>query len=410
MPTSRSSPDPARQSAESSSGPAPAAQRAVSRGWLLVLAALLAGTAGFVATWLASGPLPSETDEPIDFGLVSPAQPGASTASSEAETDVSAGLPDGLTGRVDEEPASVDALRAEATRVADALVDNFPQLADALEVSARLHAKLGDSDEASANWQRCLEIDPNYAYAYHGLGGLAAQRGKHEEAVKLFRRALICQPTLLMTQLELGDALINNGRLDEAIELLERNVKLDPQAYRGYVLMGMAYFQQQDYEQAKASYEAALRLAPQHASALFGLANVYRRLGQDEEAERYQQAYRQSRDSETEQRVADRQTYDDQQVLSAALADIYIDAGQVYWTLQQFPNAEHLRAAHWRSTTRTFGPTRHWPPSMCVRASCRAPSTCSTACWTWIPPISAPGWNWPGSMPRPINRKRPSHS
>jgi tetratricopeptide (TPR) repeat protein len=335
---------PSRDSADGPTGDGtPVAQpSALRRTWLLIPAALLAATAGFFATWLASGPTAptakedAETLPAATAGGQAPGQPAP------GQTGAAPGFPDGLPQRVDLAPAAVGDLIDEASNVAEDLIDNFPSLPDAWEVAARIQARLGRSEDAEATWRKCLELAPEYAYAYHGLAGLAAQRGDHEEAIALYRRASLYAPTLIMTQLELADALINSGRLDEAIELLERNVKLDPQAYRGYVQMGMAYLQKQDYARAKAAYEAALRLAPNHASALFGLATTCQRMGELEEAKRYQEAYRNSRGSEIDQRVEDRRTYDDLQVLSESLAGIYIDAGQVYFSQQDAVGAERF--------------------------------------------------------------------
>ncbi len=231
--------------------------------------------------------------------------------------------------RPDRAPASVEQLVAEAKQVGERLVRAFPNRADAHEVVARLYFMLGETEQATAAWKKCLELDPKYAYAYHGLGSAAAKRGELEEAARWYRRALEANPSLPDTQIELARTLIDLNKLQEAIELLEKNVAIDPRPYRGRVLLGMAYMQLQDYQKAKENYEAAIAAHPKHANAHFGLATACARLGEEELSREYMEKFQKLRAEEREIGAQERLDFNDLDAVSAEVARIYTDAARI---------------------------------------------------------------------------------
>ena len=57
------------------------------------------------------------------------------------------------------------ALREEATRSVDELVQNLPGTPDALEMKARIYLLLGENDAAKQAWEESLNQVPPYVYA-----------------------------------------------------------------------------------------------------------------------------------------------------------------------------------------------------------------------------------------------------
>lgn len=271
-----------------------------------------------------------------------PVGEAASEPPSKTQTEGAMQLDELFGSEPEKAPGDVEQLVAEARQVAQRVVQAFPNRADSHEVAARLYFLLGETEQAAASWERCLKLDSNYAYAYHGLGSVAANRGELEEAVAWYRRALLANPSLPDTQVELARILIDLNKLQEAIDVLEKNVAADPRPYRGRVLLGMAYMQLEDYQKAKENYEAAVAAHPKHANAHFGLATVCARLGQEELSRTYMEKFRELRAEEHEIGARERTSFDDLKAMSIEAARIYTDAARICRALGDLADMERL--------------------------------------------------------------------
>ena len=241
-----------------------------------------------------------------------------------------------------ERPTTVEALIAEVKMVADRLIERFPDQPDALEITGRLHFRLGDSKKASAAWERCLELNPNYGYAYHGLAMVADKKGEADQAAELFRQALIHNPERHETQIELAMVLIELDALDEAVALLERNVESDPRPYRGRVLLGTIYNQRREFEQAKEQFEAAIASHRTHANAHLGLARALNGLGEKERAQELKNKYTELLASERRLAEEQRVNFDDLETMCIDVAGTYFEAATICFAVGILTDAEVL--------------------------------------------------------------------
>ena len=126
--------------------------------------------------------------------------------------------------------------------------------------------------EAEVQAREAVALVPSSAQAHRMLGGLLLWRGAHLEAADALERAagLAAPDTALL--IELGrawDGAAGEGESPEERDRLAR---------------------------AEAAFRRAVASAPEHSEAAYGLAQVLRRLGREEEArdamERYQELYR----------------------------------------------------------------------------------------------------------------------
>src|SRR5262249_27846558 len=81
-----------------------------------------------------------------------------------------------------------------------------------------------------------------------------------------------------------GVGLVRDRRYDDAIVELDRSLKAKPGFAVALVAHGSARIGQGGFEDAIADYTAAQRADPALASPLFGLAEAYRSMGQNEKA------------------------------------------------------------------------------------------------------------------------------
>jgi tetratricopeptide (TPR) repeat protein len=104
-------------------------------------------------------------------------------------------------------------------------------------------------------------------------------------------------------------ANLHDPQLTSQVEWLLKNAtRLDPNFTPGYLQLGIVYGEKQDFPMALVALKKAAALDPKSEQAHYRLAQIYRHLGQSENAQREMQAYQQSareREEETarEQRL-----------------------------------------------------------------------------------------------------------
>jgi tetratricopeptide (TPR) repeat protein len=74
----------------------------------------------------------------------------------------------------------------------------------------------GQVDDAIAQYQKAVEINPNYVQAHYNLGLALFQKGQLDEAVAEFQKAVEINPNDADAHSNLGNALFQKGELDEA--------------------------------------------------------------------------------------------------------------------------------------------------------------------------------------------------
>jgi predicted Zn-dependent protease len=107
-----------------------------------------------------------------------------------------------------------------------------------------LLSKAGDAgpiDEARAEFQKELEIDPKNAAAEFVLGELARRTGNLEEAARHFSRASRLDAEFAEAYLALGISLASAARYGDAVAPLETYVKMQPDDPLGHYQLALAY-------------------------------------------------------------------------------------------------------------------------------------------------------------------------
>ena len=76
------------------------------------------------------------------------------------------------------------------------------------------------SGRALADFDKGIEVEPDYAGVYHNKGWYLNQLGCHREAIPYFEKALVLEPGRAVTYENLADAYLNLGEKTEAIHAL----------------------------------------------------------------------------------------------------------------------------------------------------------------------------------------------
>lgn len=228
-------------------------------------------------------------------------------------------------------------------------LDVAPEHPAVLSDYAALLMSTARSDEAANLLTRLVEQRPDDSRVLAMLGRSLLDARRFREAEQPLRRAAILDPRNAAILLDLASALWEENRPDEAEQYAREVTALMPDAPAGHRLLGALLLWRGDYLEAAASLEEAstsggedagllLELArawegaaresddssdeesrlkraetayrratagaPEHAEAAYGLAQVLRKLGRDEEAsvqmERYLDLYQQDQQNTRE--------------------------------------------------------------------------------------------------------------
>ncbi len=155
-----------------------------------------------------------------------------------------------LTAWYDLRPVNTARSLAKNAAVRSLALDD--SLAEA-HVSMALVLESGDWDFRSAEheFQRALQLNPNYATAHHWYGEFLGLMGRPDEALSHLRRAHQLDPLSSIIGADTARALINARRYDEAIAECRDTLELDPEFRPASGWLATAYTWRGMYRQAE---------------------------------------------------------------------------------------------------------------------------------------------------------------
>lgn len=110
---------------------------------------------------------------------------------------------------------------ARARETATAGLSSAPDDADLLRIAGLAGLELG-ADDAVDQLRRVTELRPDVTWAWHELGDALATEGRTEEATEAFHKALELNPDDEVAMTHLGHTAFQGGRGDEGVKLLEQ--------------------------------------------------------------------------------------------------------------------------------------------------------------------------------------------
>jgi tetratricopeptide (TPR) repeat protein len=172
-----------------------------------------------------------------------------------------------------------------------------------------------DFQGAIADYNKAIELDPNFALAYSSRGYAYDNLKQWQKAIADYNQAIKLDPNSVAAYYNRGVFYGNLKQWQKAIADYNQAIKLDPNFALAYNNRGVVYYNLKQWQKALADYNQAIELDPNYALAYSSRGVVYSNLKQWQKA------------------LAD---YNQAIKLDPNLADAYIKRGWAYVNLNHW--------------------------------------------------------------------------
>ena len=167
-------------------------------------------------------------------------------------------------------------------------------------MSARAHDNLGLTwmgvkkyDLALEEFNKTLELNPQYYLAYYNAGVAYQLQGDLEKAKQAYENSLKINPGYFRSYYNVGIVYKSLGELDKAVSSYDKAISIDPRHPFVYNNLGVVLTEKGDYKWAEDVFKKAIVINPGYEKAYYNLGNVYFRIKEyDKAAEAYREAVR----------------------------------------------------------------------------------------------------------------------
>jgi serine/threonine protein kinase/tetratricopeptide (TPR) repeat protein len=141
-----------------------------------------------------------------------------------------------------------------------------------------------DWSGAEREFQRSIDLDPNYPTAHQWYGFYLGATGRAEPAIASIKRAQQLDPLSLIISTTIGFELHLARRYDEAIEQIRKALEMDPSFAVGHWYLGMSYEQKARHGEAIAELQKAFEFSGGNPTELGALGHAYALSGNRQKA------------------------------------------------------------------------------------------------------------------------------
>ncbi len=149
---------------------------------------------------------------------------------------------------------------------------------------AREMAKQGKTDEAVAELEQAVRMDPNSKIAHLALGSLKARQYLPDDAIREYREVLRIDPLNIQAYLRLSRIYLRKKEFDKCEEYIENALRIDPRSPAAHYFMGHLSIAMKNLPRAKEHLAKALTYNPRLVRARVQMSAALRNEGNLPEA------------------------------------------------------------------------------------------------------------------------------
>ena len=136
----------------------------------------------------------------------------------------------------------------------------------------RIRLELG---EARKEYERAIEINPNYLAAYQYYAVNLAAQGEFEKVFEKTSRSMEIDPLLPITNANLAWLLYLSRQYEKAVEQAKMTIEIEPNHFSAHWVLGIVYGQMKKYAEAIASLETAVKVGGKRPFVLADLGRIF---------------------------------------------------------------------------------------------------------------------------------------
>ncbi len=171
----------------------------------------------------------------------------------------------------------------EALAICDNIINKEPK-AWAYVNRGIIKYELGDKKGAIVDYDRAIQLNPQYAGAYVDRGIAKSDLGDNNGAMSDYETAIAIDPQFPFAYVNRGIAKSESGNKRAAIIDYDRAIAIDPQFTLAYYNRGIAKSGLGDKKGAMSDYNRAITIDPQNSKAYYNRGNTRSDLGDDRTA------------------------------------------------------------------------------------------------------------------------------
>ena len=142
-----------------------------------------------------------------------------------------------------------------------------------------------DWRSAEREYQRAIQLNPNYATAHQWYAECLSMLGRHSEAIAEIKKAHELDPLSLIINQGVGGKYLYARRYDEAMAQFHRTVELYPHFPPTHQRLGWCYVQKRMYDEAIAEMQKAVELSGNSTQMIAALGYAYAAAGRRDTAQ-----------------------------------------------------------------------------------------------------------------------------
>ena len=156
------------------------------------------------------------------------------------------------------------------------IIENEPRNPHAYYGLGKLYQSMNDKDEeAFENYNKCIEIDPNYLKALVQLGVLFLKHKNYNKSLEVLERVYMLDKNIPLCLTCLGNIYMEKKEYEKAEEYLIKSIKLDKKNIATNSALADVYFAREKYDEAIQKYLITIKLGGKLPEIYLNLGHCY---------------------------------------------------------------------------------------------------------------------------------------
>jgi protein O-mannosyl-transferase len=164
------------------------------------------------------------------------------------------------------------------------IIKKSPHKARPWASRSKVYFMKGEYDNALADLNKALAINPNYLDALNNRGLVYLEMKKYDEALTDFNDALKINPDFLLVKNNRGIVYRERGEYEKAITEFNQMINANPNFLSVYNNRGAVYLKLKAYSYALSDFNHVINNNPEYMDAYFNRGTVYYELENNEKA------------------------------------------------------------------------------------------------------------------------------